>query len=236
MIQALQQLDQEGHPLKIGLFLDTTILNDEDLTTDRGKQILYASIRDYYSKIPPRLWAAIGGQPVIWLYDAQRVGAFDQSTFDYVYDQFAQDFGGLRPYIVREDQWYTERAPTNRVIQTEGMYGWGAAVFGYNPDPRYTVCRSRARASTTRSSVTDPTASIRSPGRRVFQRRPGASAGVRPSHPGDRDMERVGRRLRDSRDARIWSTVHRHPAQLRGPAQRPRVATCDEFVAGRLQE
>jgi hypothetical protein len=139
MVQALQQLDQEGHPLKIGLFLDTTILNDEDLTTDRGKQIFYASIRDYYSKIPPHLWAAVGGQPVIWLYDAQKVGAFDQSTFDYVYDHFAQDFGGLRPYIVREDQWYTERAPTNRVIQTEGVYGWGAAVSGYNPDPRYTI-------------------------------------------------------------------------------------------------
>jgi hypothetical protein len=139
MIQALQQLDQEGHPLKIGLFLDTTILNDEDLTTDRGKQIFYASIRDYYSKIPPHLWAAVGGQPVIWLYDAQKVGNFDQSTFDYVYEHFAQDFGGLRPYIVREDQWYTERAPTNRVIQTEGVYGWGAAVSGYNPDPRYTL-------------------------------------------------------------------------------------------------
>jgi hypothetical protein len=141
MIDALQQLDAEGHPLKIGLFLDTTILNDEDLTTDRGKQIFYASIRDYYSRIPPKLWAAIGGQPVVWLYDAQRVGAFDQSTFDYVYTQFAQDFGGLRPYIVREDQWYTERAPTNRVIQTEGVYGWGAAVSGYNPDPRYTIAQ-----------------------------------------------------------------------------------------------
>ncbi|HEY1295103.1 MAG TPA: DUF5010 domain-containing protein [Chloroflexota bacterium] len=139
MVTALEQLDQEGHPLKIGLFLDTTILNDEDLTTDRGKQILYASVRDYYSKIPPHLWAAIGGQPVVWLYDAQKVSAFDQSTFDYVNDHFAQDFGGLRPYIVREDQWYTERAPTNRVIQTEGMYGWGAAVFGYNPDRRYTI-------------------------------------------------------------------------------------------------
>ena len=25
------------------------------------------------------------------------------------------------------------------VIQTEGLYGWGAAPFGFNPDPRYTV-------------------------------------------------------------------------------------------------
>jgi hypothetical protein len=139
MVLALEQLDQAGHPLKIGLFLDTTILNDEDLTSDRGKQIFYASIRDYYSRITPHLWAAIGGRPVVWLYDAQRVGAFDQSTFDYVYAQFAQDFGGLQPFIVREDQWYTERTAAGRVIQTEGVYGWGAAPFGYNPDPRYTV-------------------------------------------------------------------------------------------------
>jgi hypothetical protein len=75
----------------------------------------------------------------VWLYDAQKVGVFDQSTFDYVYAQFAQDFGGLEPYIVREDQWYTERSPAGRVIQTQGVYGWGAAPFGYNPDPRYTV-------------------------------------------------------------------------------------------------
>jgi hypothetical protein len=141
MVQALQQLEQAGHPLKIGLFLDTTILNNEDLTTLRGKQIFYASIRDYYSKIPPRLWAAIGGRPVIWLYDAQKVAAFDQSTFDYVYQQFPLDFGGLQPYIVREEQWAVERAPSHQVIRTEGMYGWGAAPFGYNPDPRFTVAQ-----------------------------------------------------------------------------------------------
>jgi Domain of unknown function (DUF5010) len=139
MLQALEQLDQAGHPLKIGLFLDTTILNNEDLTTERGQQIFYASIRDYYSRIPPHLWAAVGGRPVVWLYDAQKVGAFDQSTFDYVYAHFAQDFGGLQPYIVREDQWYTERTPSGRVIQTEGVYGWGAAPFGYNADSRYTI-------------------------------------------------------------------------------------------------
>ena len=59
--------------MKVGLFLDTTILNNEDLTTERGKQIFYASIRDYFSRIPPRYWAAIDGRPMVWLYDAQRV-------------------------------------------------------------------------------------------------------------------------------------------------------------------
>jgi hypothetical protein len=142
MLDALEQLDRSGQPLKIALFLDTTILNDEDLTTQRGKDIFYASIRDYYSRIPPKFWAAIDGHPIVWLYDAQRVYAFDQSTFDYIYDQFAQDFGGLRPWIVREWQWYSAKNATSTdVITTEGVYAWGAAPFGFNADPRLTIAQ-----------------------------------------------------------------------------------------------
>ena len=141
MVEALQQLDAQGRPLKVGLFLDTSILNNEDLTTDRGKQIFYATIRDYFSRIPPRFWAAIDGRPIVFLYDAQRVSAFDQSSFDYVAQQFAQDFGGHQPWIVRELQWYTARngPRPGEVLRTDGLYGWGAAPFGFNPDPRLTV-------------------------------------------------------------------------------------------------
>jgi uncharacterized protein DUF5010 len=140
MVQALQQLDATGRLFKVGMFFDTTILNNEDLTTDRGKQIFYATIRDYFSRIPPRHWAAIDGRPIVWLYDAQHVAAFDQSTFDYVYQQFPTDFGGLRPWIVREEQWYTSRSGGESVVlNTEGVYAWGAAPFGFNPDPRLTV-------------------------------------------------------------------------------------------------
>lgn len=145
MIAALQALAARGTPLKVGMFLDTTILQNEDLTTDRGKQIFYAAIRDYFSRIPPSLWAAIDGRPVLWLYDAQKVAAFDQSTFDYVYAQFALDFGGLRPYVVREWQWYTAKnvpAEAGQTIQTEGLYGWGAAPSGFNADPRFTVAQA----------------------------------------------------------------------------------------------
>ena len=107
MVEALQHLELSGRSMQVGLFLDTSILNDEDLTAERGKQILYATVRDYFSRIPPRYWAAIDNRPIVWLYDARRAAAFDQSTFDYVYDRFAEDFGGLRPWIVREWQWYT---------------------------------------------------------------------------------------------------------------------------------
>jgi hypothetical protein len=79
---------------------------------------------------------------MVWLYDAQRVSAFDQSTFDYVYEQFALDFGGLRPWIIREWQWYSAKnAGTDQVLATEGLYAWGAAPFGFNDDPRFTVAQ-----------------------------------------------------------------------------------------------
>ncbi len=142
MIEALERLRARGKNLKLGLFLDTTIMNNEDLTTQRGKEIFYASIRDYYSRIPPIHWAAIDKKPVVWLYDAQKVYAFNQSTFDYIYEQFPKDFGGLRPYIVREWQWYqAKNTETNEVIKTEGLYGWGAAPSGFNGDNRFTVAQ-----------------------------------------------------------------------------------------------
>jgi hypothetical protein len=142
LVEALDRLAATGTPLKVGLFLDTTILNDEDLTTERGKRIFYATIRNFYSKIPPRHWAAIGGRPPVWLYDAQRVYKFDQSTFDYVYEQFPKDFGGLRPFIVRESQW--ERAKntgTDELLRADGLYVWGAAPFGFAADPKLTIAQ-----------------------------------------------------------------------------------------------
>lgn len=142
MVEALDTLRAVGRPFKVGLFFDTTILNDEDLTTDRGKAIFYATIRDYFSRIPPQHWAAVGGRPLVWLYDAQRAGAFDQSTFDHVYARFPEDFGGLVPYIVREHQWLRARVPPPQpVLRTEGLYLWGAGPFGFNEDPLFTVAQ-----------------------------------------------------------------------------------------------
>ena len=119
MIEALDRLRAQGKNLKVGLFLDTTIMNNEDLTTQRGKEIFYASIRDFYARIPPQHWAAIDGKPVVWLYDTQKVAAFNQSTFDYVYDQFprAAGRGGReralpeeRPGECRDDHRHRRRA------------------------------------------------------------------------------------------------------------------------------
>ena len=141
MVEGAERLlATRGAAPKIGLFFDTTILGDADLTEPRGKDTFYLTIRDFYSRIPPRHWPAIGGRPIVWLYDAQRVFRFDQSTFDDVYARFPIDFGGLSPYIVREQQWAEAKNVDHPTpIRTENLYAWGAAANGFNPDPRLGV-------------------------------------------------------------------------------------------------
>jgi hypothetical protein len=133
---------RRGAAPRIGMFFDTTILADADLTTERGRDVFYATIRDFYSRIPPRHRATIGGRPIVWLYDAQRVSRFDQSTFDAVDARFPRDFGGQPPYIVRERQWArAKNVGRDEPTRTGGLYAWGAAAHGFNPDPALTVAQ-----------------------------------------------------------------------------------------------
>jgi hypothetical protein len=140
MVAAEDQLAAAGQRLPIGMFYDTTILANADLTTPAGKEYFYLNVRDFYSRIPPKYWAAIDGKPIVWLYDTQWVSRFDQSSLDYLSDRFAQDFGGLRPYIVRELQWdQSKGTDTTQPVTSDALYGWGSAANGYNPDPELTV-------------------------------------------------------------------------------------------------
>ena len=140
MVQALDTLAASGKHLQMGMFYDTTILANADLTTPNGKEYFYVNVRDFFSRIPPKYWAAVGGKPIVWLYDTLWISKFDQSSLDYLSDRFAQDFGGLRPYIVREAQWRTSKGVTPpQELHSDGLYGWGAAPNGYNPDPSLSV-------------------------------------------------------------------------------------------------
>ena len=140
MVNAEDQLASAGQQLPIGMFYDTTILANADLTTPAGKDYFYVNVRDFYSRIPPKYWAAIDGKPIVWLYDTQWVSRFDQSALDYLSDRFAQDFGGLRPYIVRELQWAQSKGlDPPQPVTSDALYGWGAAANGYDPDPALTV-------------------------------------------------------------------------------------------------
>ena len=131
LINARDEVLQAGkQPPCIGLFYDTSTLQYNswgehiDLTTARGREWFYESIRDFFSLIPPRHWAMINGQPVVFLYNSSFAVAHDQSCIDYVKQAFARDFGGRVPYLIREISWR---------VQTDNVYAWGGALGLKNP-------------------------------------------------------------------------------------------------------
>jgi hypothetical protein len=132
MVQALEQNEQQGAPpLQIGMFYDTTIMANADLTSVAGKEYFYVNVRDFYSRIPPRFWAAIDGRPIVWLYDTIWISGFDQSSIDYLSARFENDFNGLRLFVVRESQWQTSKGVEPATpVTSDGLYAWGAAPWG----------------------------------------------------------------------------------------------------------
>lgn len=141
MVEALDRNRALGaRPLQVGMFYDTTILANADLTTPAGKEYFYVNVRDFYSRIPPGYWAAIDNRPIVWLYDTTWVSRFDQSSIEYLSDRFAEDFGGLRLFVVRESQWQTSKGIEPPMpVSSDGLYAWGAAPFGFNTSPELTV-------------------------------------------------------------------------------------------------
>lgn len=117
-------------PPGIGLFYDTSTLQYNaagqrvDLTTDAGRRWFYESIRDFFSLVPAWHWATIEGRPIILLYAASFAAAHDQSCIDYVRQEFARDFSGCNPYIVREISWN---------VVADNTYAWGGAISLRNP-------------------------------------------------------------------------------------------------------
>lgn len=127
LVQAIRELQAAGEqPPKIGCFYATIQLSwgpdgPLDLRTPYGREYFYTTVRDFWAVVPPDLWAMIGGQPLMLLYAASLAGGHDQSSIDHLRTEFARDFAGRTPYIVRGDGWD---------VQTESRYSWGAAAFG----------------------------------------------------------------------------------------------------------
>ncbi len=126
LVKAQEQMLAAGRrPPKIGLFYDTSTLQwnadsyHADLTTREGQEWFYVSIRDFFSMVPPKLWAMIDYRPMIFLYAAGFAKDYNQQAIDFVYQQFEKDFG-CRPYIVREVSWGK--------VRTDSTYAWGGAL------------------------------------------------------------------------------------------------------------
>ncbi|HUU90346.1 MAG TPA: DUF5010 domain-containing protein [Phycisphaerae bacterium] len=129
LVGAQEALTAEGKtPPRIGMFYDTSTLRHNagghhvDLSTAAGRAWFYATIRNFFSLIPPQRWATIDGKPIVFLYSAgfAKSGSDDPRLLKYVHDHFARDFGGARPYIVAEQSWQ---------LPADSTYAWGAA-FG----------------------------------------------------------------------------------------------------------
>ncbi|MBD3184815.1 hypothetical protein GF312_21210 [Candidatus Poribacteria bacterium] len=125
LVEAWDELDKaDESPPRVGLFYDTSTLSHNpqqihvDLTTPEGKEWLYNTIRDYYSLIPPRMWAMVDESPVIFLYSAAFAAKQDPAALNYVYSEFEKDFA-CRPYIVKEISWQGD---------ADATYAWGGAL------------------------------------------------------------------------------------------------------------
>jgi hypothetical protein len=129
LVEAWQALGREGKkPPRIGLFYDTSSLRHNaagrhvDLSSADGRAWFYVTIRDFFSLVPPPMWATVESRPIVFLYSSgfARGGADDPALFTYVHKHFGRDFGGVRPFIVAEQSW---------PIRADARYAWGGA-FG----------------------------------------------------------------------------------------------------------
>lgn len=125
MVQAWEELVREGkRPPRVGLFYDTTTLRHNprgwhvDLSTDAGKQWFYATIRDFFSLVPPRMWAAIEGRPIVVLYGPGFAAKQDPALFPFVRAQFERDFA-TDMFLVKNVGWEGE---------ADRLCSWGGAL------------------------------------------------------------------------------------------------------------
>lgn len=118
-------------PPMIGLFYDTSTLKwnqrqgaglgpgeHVDLTTPRGREWFYMTIRDFFSMIPPQKWARVDGRPIVFLYTASFAKAVDARLFDDTRKRFEKDFG-TDLFLVRHVDWPG---------RADGWYTWGGAL------------------------------------------------------------------------------------------------------------
>jgi hypothetical protein len=131
LVHAREELIAEDkHPPRIGLFYDTSTLQNnrwgehQDLTTQRGREWFYATVRDFFSMIPPKHWAMIDSRPIVLLYSAAFARKHDQSVVDYLRAEFPKEFGGKVPWLAPEVSWN---------VKADSVVAWGGALGLKNP-------------------------------------------------------------------------------------------------------
>jgi len=126
MVEALDAMIANGEKgPTLGMFYDTSTLGGHnagnyqvDLTTEAGKRWFYATIRDFFSMVPPKHRATIDGKPLVFLYAAAFAKNVDDTLFPAVREMFRKDFG-TDVYIVKAAEWPGD---------ADSVYQWGGAL------------------------------------------------------------------------------------------------------------
>jgi hypothetical protein len=126
LVAARDELLKAGkRPPRIGLFYDTSTLQHnqwrehQDLTSERGRRWFYATVRDFFSMVPPKHWAMIEDRPIVLLYSAAFAKKHDQGVVDFLKAEFPKEFARRVPWLVREVSWN---------VQADGTVAWGGAL------------------------------------------------------------------------------------------------------------
>jgi len=125
MIEALETIIASGGKAPtLGMFYDTSTLEMNsgafrvDLTAEAGKRWFYATIRNFFSMVPPKHRATIDGKPLVFLYEASYAKNVDDTLFPAVREMFRKDFGSDL-YLVKTPAWPGD---------ADSLYQWGGAV------------------------------------------------------------------------------------------------------------
>ena len=136
LVRACDYMKRLGEPCpKIALFYDTSTLQHNgaqkhiDLSTPDGQAWFYCTVRDFFSFIPPRHWAAIDGRPIILLYASAFAAKQDPELFPYVRKRFQEDFG-VNPYLIKQTSWEGEADSTCNWGGALGLQMAGCAALG----------------------------------------------------------------------------------------------------------
>lgn len=140
LVQALDELDAAGQPHpKVGLFLDTYILEGAHLDQPANLEWLADQVRAYFRRVPVRHRASQDGRPIIWLYLSNFANSFDQEVFDRLGDALEGPLDGARPFWVAELSWSHATMTDDdgrrsfdpeRPLTFDATYRWGAASGG----------------------------------------------------------------------------------------------------------
>jgi len=136
LVEAWTGLVREGkRPPRVGLFYDTSTLRHNprgwhvDLSTDAGKEWFYATIRDFFSLVPPRMWCAVGGRPLVVLYSPGFAAKQDPALFPFVRERFRRDFA-TDLYLVKHAGWEGEADAVGAWGGALGLQALGVASLG----------------------------------------------------------------------------------------------------------